>query len=94
MQTKPAKFPLGQCQATMGALGALEDNQTFPIVYLHRHASGDWGDLPDEDRRANDAALEFGDRILSRYDLPDGQKIYIITEWDRTATTILLRSEY
>jgi len=92
------RFALGQCLATQGALGALEDNKTFPIIFLKRHESGDCGDLGAEDKAMNEAAIqpdpEDCDRILSMYILPDGQKIYIITERDRSCTTILLRSEY
>ncbi len=95
------RFQLGQCMATQGALGALEDNQTFPIVYLKRHESGDWGDLGAADKAMNEAAIvpiggdpEKADRILSMYILPDKQRIYIITEWDREHTTILLPTEY
>jgi hypothetical protein len=94
------KFVLGRCVATPGALGALEHNQIAPILYLARHVSGDWGDLGERDKALNDEALipnpETGecDRILSMYVLPDSQKLYVITEWDRSVTTILLRDEY
>lgn len=98
MSTTTPRFALGQCLATQGALGALEDNHTFPIVFLKRHESGDWGDLDANDKILNELAIravpEDCSRILSMYQLPDGQKIYIITEWDRSRTTILLRSEY
>lgn len=93
-------FELGRTMATQGALGALEDNKLAPIVFLARHVRGDWGTLSDDDRARNQAALipdpETGecDRILSAYILPDGQKIWVITEWDRSATTILLPAEY
>jgi hypothetical protein len=93
-----ARFQLGQCMATQGALGALEDNQTFPIIYLKRHERGDWGDLGEADKQMNEAAInadpEKCDRILSMYILPDKQRIYVITEWDREHTTILLPTEY
>lgn len=100
MTMTTAKFSLGQCMATQGAMGALEDNQTFPIVYLKRHESGDWGDLDDHDRQLNDRALIDDSRILSAYKLADGQKIWIITEavndedGSRFSTTILLPCEY
>jgi len=72
------RFALGQCLATQGALGALEDNKTFPIIFLKRHESGDCGDLGAEDKAMNEAAIqpdpEDCDRILSMYILPDGQK--------------------
>jgi hypothetical protein len=60
---------------------------------LGRHLRGDWGDLGVEDRRANEDALRGGDRILSAYH-ENGIKFYIITEWDRSATTVLLPEEY
>jgi hypothetical protein len=94
------KFQLGRTMATQGALGALDDNALEPIVYLARHVRGDWGALSDDDRARNEAALipdpATGecDRILSVYSLPDGQRIWIITEWDRSKTTILVPSEY
>ena len=58
-----------------------------------RHISGDWGDLDERDKKANDEALKTDDRILSTYNM-DNRKIYIITEWDRSATTIMFADEY
>jgi hypothetical protein len=98
-QTKPL-FDLGQCVATPGALEALEENYTFPIIYLARHQSGDWGCLTADDKAMNDAALTDESRILSAYVLPDGTtKIWVITEavgddGKRESTCILLPSEY
>jgi hypothetical protein len=94
-----AKFEMGQCSATEDALAALTKNKQTPIAYLARHSSGDWGELSADDAARNEAALtpdEEGqcDRILSAYRLPDNTKIWIITEWDRSRTTILLPSEY
>ena len=60
---------------------------------LRRYYSGDWGDLCDEDRQMNDNALKDGERIVAVYNIGD-DKIYIITEWDRSVTTILFPSEY
>jgi hypothetical protein len=99
MRTKPVNFELGQCRATPGALEALEDNHTFPIIYLHRHAAGDWGTLTAHDTAANEQALEDGSRILSCYHLPDRQRIWIITDavdddGVRASTCIMLPSEY
>jgi hypothetical protein len=90
------KFKLGQIVATPGALNALEVTGETAQTYINRHNSGDWGDLDEEDRAANDAALILGEeqRILSAYKLSDGTKIWIITEWDRSVTTILLPEEY
>jgi len=89
---------LGQCRATFAAMQALKENDTHSIVILKRHECGDWGDLTDEDRQLNETAIqpdpEKCSRILSHYRLEDGQRLYVITEWDRSETTILLPSEY
>jgi hypothetical protein len=85
-------FQLGQIVATPGALELLESKA--PNEFIARHVSGDWGDLCDEDRQANNEALKDGSRIFSSYDLNDGQKIWVITEADRSSTTLLLPSEY
>lgn len=89
-----AKFPLGQVVATPGALRALAAAGRGPVEFLARHAAGDWGELCADDRKENDLAREHGSRIFSAYRLPDGTKIWIITEADRSATTILLPEEY
>lgn len=88
------KFPLGEIVATPGALDALSAVGHPPATYLRRHVSGDWGELSDGDKELNEAALLDGDRILSHYQLGNGQRIYVITEWDRSVTTILLPDEY
>lgn len=90
----PFPFALGRLLATPGVLVALEKAQETPDPYLKRHASGDWGDLDDEDKGANDAAVMHGTRLLSAYHLSDGTKVWIITEADRSATTMLLPDEY
>ena len=59
-----------------------------------RHARGDWGDLDAHDRAANKGALQIGARIFSSYRMPDGEKLWIITEADRSSTTALLPGEY
>jgi hypothetical protein len=92
-------FQLGQCVATPGALRALEDNQTFPLLFLRRHARGDWGKLSDHDKGANEDALISGDRILSNYPLDNGERIWVITDAEnddnvRESTCILLPDEY
>ncbi|MFN7915709.1 MAG: hypothetical protein U0Q55_10255 [Vicinamibacterales bacterium] len=84
-------FRLGRLLATPGALCALNPDDLLAI--LERHAIGDWGDLCDEDKAANDAALKQGSRLLSAYCL-DGEKVWVITEADRSATTVLLPEEY
>jgi hypothetical protein len=83
-------FPLGRAVVTPGALALGIDL----IPYMRRHHCGDWGDLCDEDKQANEDALVHGDRILSHYNVPGGKRIYIITEADRSSTCILLPEEY
>jgi hypothetical protein len=62
--------------------------------FLARHVTGDWGDLGDEDKEENELSVEQGFRILSAYKLQGGGKVWVITETDRSATTILLPEEY
>ena len=89
-QLMKPRFPIGKTYATPGAL-ALDVDLT---KYLHRHHCGDWGEeLCAEDKQANEHSLKDGTRLLSRYSTPGGS-IYIITEWDRSMTTILLPEEY
>lgn len=64
------------------------------LTCLARHSRCDWGDLCDSDKESNDLAVEFGDRIISSYILDNGRKMWIITEADRSNTTILLPSDY
>jgi hypothetical protein len=88
-----ASFELGRLLATPGVLEAAGDEDLLP--YLSRHARGDWGTVDAADKRANELALKEGTRLLSAYMLRDGTtKIWIITEADRSATTILLPDEY
>ena len=90
------KFELGKIVMTNGIARYLsEDMDRFWTLNkcLYRHRCGDWGDLCEEDKQANDYAVEHGERILSAYEL-FGTKIWIITEWDRSVTTILLPEEY
>ena len=87
-------FALGQVVATPGALMALEDAGQNPGVFLYRHVTGDWGDLDEHDRKENELALRQGLRLLSAYQTSKGVRIWIITEWDRSVTTLLLPEEY
>ena len=87
-------FPLGQLVATPGALAALETAGDNPSKYLCRHINGDWGDVPPEDAKENEFSVQNNLRILSSYRLSDNTKIWVITEADRSATTILLPEEY
>jgi hypothetical protein len=87
------KFELGQIVATPGALAFLEGIPVNPLDLITRHVCGDWGDLCQEDKDANDFAVVIGLRILSAYSPPEG-KLWVITEADRSVTTILLPEEY
>ncbi len=87
-------FPLGQVLATPGVLRALEKAEQSPMEFLDRHRTGDWGDLDEEDKKTNEEALQRGGRLFSAYGTNAGERIYIITEWNRSVTTLLLPSEY
>ena len=87
-------FALGQTLATPGALETLAKADQEPLGLLFRHVTGDWGDLPEEDIEENRLSVEKGFRVFSSYKLETGAKVWVITEWDRSATTILLPEEY
>ena len=88
-------FALGRIVATPAAIAAIVESDAEPGDLLQRHRRGDWGDLSDHDIQANNRALVQGERLLSSYALPgNGGKIWIITEADRSVTTLLLPSEY
>lgn len=87
------KFSPGTIVATPGALDKIEDKGVDVLALLSRHLSGDWGDLDAEDKAKNDEAVLVGTRLLSAY-VVDDVKFWIITEWDRSVTTILLPEEY
>jgi len=86
-------LPLGKVGATPGALKLLSEVGENPFDYLARHATGEWGELCEYDRRQNEVALRDGHRVLSSYPVGEG-KIWIITEADRSVTTVLLPEEY
>jgi len=90
-----ARFSPGQVVMTAGVDELVRQGRLNPVPYLRRHLHGDWGDLDEGDRRLNDAALKSGeDRLFSSYQVAPDLKLWIITEWDRSATTLLLPSEY
>ena len=86
------RFPLGQVVITQGALHDLPAEEVQES--LLRHAEGDWGDVCKEDWELNDEALENEARLMSRYRTVEGVRFWIITEWDRSVTTIFLPLEY
>ena len=84
--------PLGQIVATPAALGAL--SQPDIVAALRRHASGDWGEVDEHDWAANDDALQYGTRLLSAYKSESGVAFWVITEADRSVTTVRLPEDY
>ena len=89
-----ARFALGQTLITPGAEEALQIAGQTAIEFLRRHMSCVWGELSDEDVKENELSLEQGLRLLSRYQTTNGERLWIITEADRSATTILRPIEY
>jgi len=94
------KFKLGKIVITQGALSALVASEQLPDPFLKRHITGDWGDVCEEDANLNNEAIAHEGafdkqmRVLSAYKTNRNEAIWIITEWDRSATTLLLPSEY
>ena len=90
-------FTVGQTVVTRGLHAEMQNNILVEVGVrsaLLKHISGEWGDLTEEDKEMNDRAVENGDdRILSAYTI-EGHRVYIITEWDRSYTTIMLAEEY
>src|SRR5436309_2596409 len=93
-ETIHCKFPLGKLAATPGALEAIERAGQTPIEFLRRHASCDWGEVGPEDAQENERSLREGFRLLSAYTTKLEDRLWIITEADRSVTTILLPEEY
>ena len=85
-------FPMGKLVITRGASAELEQDSVLRC--LVRHSAGDWGELEEFDWKQNDDAVEYGGRILSSYRTRCGTRFWIITECDRSVTTILLPEEY
>jgi hypothetical protein len=89
-------FEMGRTLATTGAMAVLEerDQQDLLQSVMHRHVYGDWGDVCDDDWRANEQALQHGDRLVSVYQIDSELTLWIITETDRSQTTVMLPEEY
>jgi hypothetical protein len=88
------KFELGRIVSTPCALEALKAAGQDPGFFLDRHVKGDWGDVCEEDKAANEDALVNGERILSAYKTLLGVRVWVITEADRASTCVLLPEEY
>ena len=93
-QNEAQLFPLGQIVATPGALEVLEASHQSPAEFLARHAKGDWGELTADDIAENEFSLKNGFRLLSSYVIASGHRLWVITEEDRSLTTLLLPDEY
>ena len=87
-------FPLGEVYLTIGASEALEESNQSANEYLAQHSSGNWGIVGQEDWQENDFSAKEGFRILSAYKTGKGEKLWVITESDRSSTTCLLPREY
>lgn len=94
MRTNQPRFALGQVVATPGALAALNAAGQTPWGLLERHQTGDWGEVSVADKQENDLSVEQGFRILSAYTLSTGVKVWLLTEADRSYTTLMLPEEY
>lgn len=94
MRQNTPRFSVGQTVATPAALDAITEAGQTPDIFIRRHQGGDWGDVCKDDAEANELALNDGSRLFSVYHTAAKVKLYVITEWDRSATTILLPEEY
>jgi hypothetical protein len=92
-KTTTQLFSLGKLVMTPGALECMVRTDVDPVQLIQRHAQGDWGDLDEDDKKENDFSVSRPLRILSAYKVGD-EKLWVITEADRSATTILLPDEY
>lgn len=87
-----AKFPLGRIVATPNALASIPNDEILNALF--RHVRGDWGTLDAEDWETNENSLQHGGRLFSQFHSNAGVKFWIITEWDRSVTTVLLPEDY
>ena len=97
MPTETRQFQMGKLVWTRGVNDRIAEGTAFAklvIASLKRHAAGDWGDLSQEDKAENELALKDGFRLLSAYETEGMPRIWIITEADRSATTVLFPEEY
>ena len=93
--TPKARFDMGQIVLTVGADITLAEIERHPVQLLARHVTGDWGNLVEQDKEENEKALnpDHPTRLFSAYNIEDA-RFYVITEWDRSYTTVLLPEEY
>lgn len=93
MMTPKRALPLGQLVITCAADAAFQASGDVPYPFINRHRRYDWGNVSADDAQANDDAVMHGRRVLSSYRLSDGTTVWIITEADRSVTTVLLPSD-
>ena len=91
---KPGRFDLGTLVATPAAFEAMSAAHNIAPEFLLRHKHADWGEMDEEDRHANDQALIHGSRLFSAYRTRRQESLWVITEWDRSVTTLLLPQDY
>jgi hypothetical protein len=87
-------FPIKEVYLTIGSREALNESNQSANEFLAKHQAGNWGDVCEEDAEENDFSVRKGFRILSAYRTDKGEKLWVITEADRSSTTCLLPSEY
>ncbi|MEJ7862935.1 MAG: hypothetical protein WKF90_14990 [Pyrinomonadaceae bacterium] len=94
LNEKAVLFPLGDIFLTVGANKALDESNQLPNEFLAKHQKGEWGIICEDDRQENELSVKEGFRILSAYKTDRDVKLWVITEADRSSTTILLPTEY
>jgi hypothetical protein len=87
-------FSAGQIVKAPGALALLEHADRPPLELLSRHLRGDWGGLCHDDKAENELSLKYGFRLMSSYQITETEKLWVITEGERSVTTLLLPAEY
>ena len=86
-------FELGRTVMTRAVEVHVRSGAVSPVSVLRRHISGDWGNLPEDDKRLNERSIKDG-RLMSSYEINPQLTVWVITEWDRSVTTLLLPSNY
>ena len=86
-------FELGRTVMTRAVHAHVSTGVVNPVAVLRRHISGDWGNLPEDDKRLNERSIKDG-RLMSSYEINPQLTVWVITEWDRSVTTLLLPSDY
>ena len=93
-KTTEPKFPLGVLLLSASVHRLVNEGKIDPLPLLHRHMRGDWGNMDDEDKQINDDAISTDCRLFSAYQVPPHYRVWVITEADRSSTTVLLPEDY